>query len=127
MFVFPANNWNAARVPVGHRLAFELAALMRVFAGQERLKAPGEAPIRLRSSTTDSIIFIVFIAAIELSSTISSSTKSSSTINTELQFSVPRGFFELLLLLIAASEICAVCCLCLLNRERTHRGGGAFF
>ena len=48
---------------------------------------------------------------------------SSSTVNTEHQFSVPRGFFELLLLLIAASEICAVCCLCLLNREHTHRGG----
>ena len=40
---------------------------MRVFAGQERLKAPGEAPSRYRSSTTDSIVFIIFtIAAIEL-------------------------------------------------------------
>ena len=95
---------------------------MRVFAGQERLKAPGEAPSRYRSSTTDSIVFIIFtIAAIEHK--LSSSSMSSSTVNTEHQFSVPRGFFELLLLLIAASEICAVCCLCLLNREHTHRGG----
>ena len=99
---------------------------MRVFAGQERLKAPGDAPSRYRSSTTDSIVFIIFtIAAIEHK--LSSSSMSSSTINTEHQFSVPRGFFELLLLLIAASEICAVCCLCLLNREHTQAGSGPKF